>query len=456
MRPAPSVLALALLLSVLGACARFLPWHPPEGPLPPVPATPRLSLLAKAEAYQLRIDALHAMPDGVIRYRVRRSQDRGDYGDLPDGPFFAGLYLASQALRLAATGDAAAHAEIERTLDGMALLMDVTGRPGLLARWVSRDPSPPSSRWHRSETRPGYWWRGDVSKDQLAGYACGLGVALAVLPSPALEQRIASLAGPLAEHLDSHDLTLVDVDGRRTSHGDLQPRVFGFPVGVNALIALAVAKDAEASGAGAALWQRLLGAGALDVAGTAHWRAPGNTKRVNENMAYVSLLPLLLLERDPERARTLREAEARLWEKLSGEHNAFFAFVHALASGDGAAREEGIEALREFPDRKRDLPVDLTPLDLPRSFWKSSKGEPRARDPLPLYLRPAGSSLWVNDPRLLVGSLGDRGETEYAGIDFLLAYWLARQQHFIVTTEGEARRRHAERPAHDPAPPDRS
>ena len=327
------------------------------------------------------------MPDGVIRYRVRASQARDAYGDLPDGPFFAGLYLASQALRLAATGEPAARAEVERTLDGMSLLMSVTGEPGLLARWVGRGPSPRPTEWVQSTARPGYWWRADVSKDQLAGYACGLGVTLAVLPDPSLRTRIASLAGPLAQHLEAHDDQIFDYDGERTTHGNLRPRLFGFPVGLNALIALAVARAAEASGGDTVLWQRLLDDGAIGVAGTAHWRAPGNTKRVNENMSYSALLPLLLLEQDPERAEALQANEARLWDKVAGEHNAFFAFVHATASADPAARAEGLAALREFPDRKTrpaggSHPTRLRhPTQLVEEFEGSAAG---SRSPAPL------------------------------------------------------------------------
>jgi hypothetical protein len=434
------VTAALLIALLLGGCARFLPWRTPDDVEHwQDPAPPRLALREKADAYQARLAALHQMPDGVIRYRVHASQARDDYGDLPDGPFFAGLYLASQALRLAATGEADARREVERALAGMELLMAVTGEPGLLARWVGRGPSPRGTEWLPSSALPGYWWRADVSKDQLAGYACGLGVALAVLPDPALRAHVARLAGPLARHLDEHTLRIVDHDGERTTHGDLRPRVAGFPVGVNALIALAVAKSADASGAGSGLHERLLAEGALGVAGRAHWRAPGNTKRVNENMAYVSLLPLLLLETDAGRLRALHTSEARLWGRVAGEHNAFFAFVHAAASGDPAARAEGVAALREFPDRKRDFPVDLTRagFDVERSLWKNSKGEPRAKQPLPLWLRPAGSNLWVNDPQLMAGSLNDRGETEYAGIDYLLAYWLARERGLVGPDDPE-------------------
>src|SRR5262249_4748667 len=154
-----------------------------------------------------------------------------------------------------------------------------------------------------------------------------------------------------------------------------------------------------------------------------------------ENMAYVSLLALLLLEHEPARSAALRESERRLWERMRGEHNAFFAAVHVLASGDPGARAEAAAALAEFPERKLELPVDLTRpgFSFEQRWWKNAKGEPRATSAIPLYLRPAGSNLWVDDPFGLVGSLRDDARTEYSGIDYLLAYWLARARGIVAS-----------------------
>jgi hypothetical protein len=426
--------AALVLLGLVSGCAQLAPYRTPEGITHwQDPTPPSLSLRAKAERYQARLAELHRMPDGVIRYRVAEGQALDDYGDLPDGPFFTGLYLASQALRLHA-GEEAARAEVHAALDGMALLLEVTGAPGLLARWVARaQPARTRSVWAPSPARPGYLFRADVSKDQLAGYACGLGVAFARLPDPEIRARVAKLALPLAEHLRSNDQRIVDVDGERTTHGNLSARIAGVPIGVNALIALSVAKAGDAASGNDRFSRALDERGYLRAARAAHWRAPGNTKRVNENMSYVSLLALLLLESAPERRGVLREAETRLWDAVRGERNAFFAGVHTLAGGDAAARAEAQAALAEFPERKQELPVDLTRpgFDFERSLWKSSKGLPRAKEPVPLYLRPAGSNLWVSDPRALVGSLRDTGQTEYSGVDYLLAYWLARAEGWV-------------------------
>ena len=432
----------------LAACAQLAPYRTPTGiSLWKDPHPPRLSLAAKARFYQERLEARHQMPDGVIRYQAWSHWDASHYGSLADGAFFQGLYLASQALRLATTGDATARAQVLLSLHAMELYAEASGRRGLIARYLSRQP-PSRGSWRRSTTHPEYFWRTDVSKDQYAGYAHGLGVALAVLPDPEIRARLAPLAAVIADHLIENDLEIVDWDGERTTHGSLRKRMYGIPAGVNALIALAIAKsaaDATGDPRHRDFYARLVSQGYPSAAYWAHYPLWGNSKRVNENMAYLSLYPLLLLGPDESVAGPLREAGRRTWRYVSEEHNGFFAFVHAAVVADETtpvadrrdpavdAIEKGRAALREFPDEKVALPVDLTRagFDLPRACLKTGKGEPRSTLAVPLYLRPSGSNLWVSDPYRLVGGLHYHEDPEYAGVDYLLAYWIARYHGFV-------------------------
>jgi len=430
----------------LAACAQLAPYRTPDDiarwkdPLPP-----RLSLAEKARVYQERLEARHQMPDGVIRYQAWSDWDASHYGSLADGSFFQGLYLASQALRLAATGDPTARAQLLLTLRGMELYAEASGRHGLIARYLSRQP-PSRGSWRRSPTHPEYFWRTDPSKDQYAGYAHGLAVALAVLPDPEVRARIAPLAGAIADHLIEGDLEIRDWDGAPTTHASLRKHMYGIPAGANALIALDVAKTAAVADGDPRYREfhaRLVDDGYLRAAYWAHLPLLGS-KRVNENMAYLSFYALLLLEDDAVIATKLRDAARRTWRYVRDEHNAFFAFVQAAVvdaaptSAPGAespaeAIETGRASLREFPERKIAWPVDLTRagFDFPRAFLKTGRGEPRSTRAVPLYLRPSGSNLWVSDPYRLVGGLRQRGNPEYAGVDYLLAYWMARYHDFI-------------------------
>ena len=413
-------------------------------------APPRLSLAAKAEGYQLRLEERHQLPEGLIRYMRIPAHDEstGGYGNLADGPFFLGTYLASQSLRYAVTGDAAALEQVRVSLRGMALLAEVSGERGLLARYFS--PVAPSwdARWRPSPTHPELHWRPDVSKDQYAGYVHGLGVALALLHEPEIRAELTELACAVADHLIENDLRLVDWDGERTKYGDLRGRILGVPIGVNALISLAAAKVAAvATGAPRYVdfYRDLIDRGYADISYWAHFSVFGYGNRTNDNMAYLVLYPLLLLEDDPEIVRALRAGARRSWEHVGGDRNAFFAFVQAAVAGDpsvdaeeiGRARDEGRRALFEFPEEKWAWSVDLTRdgFDFPRSFWRDSHGQPRSKVAVPPYLRPGASSLWASDPFLLVGRLGSEGEIEFAGIDYLIAYWIGRHHGFVAAGE---------------------
>jgi len=409
-----------------------------------------MGLAEKARFYQSRLEARHQTPVGLIRYR-RYLEDDADpsYGDLGDGCFHTGIYLASQALRLATTGDLAAREQVLLTLRGLEMLMRVTGKRGLLSRHFT--PHGTLARgWPRSTTLPEYDWKPDVSKDQYAGFVHGLGVAFALLDDTSLKARVAALAAAAADHLMENDLRIVDADGRPTTYGDLSGRFAGFfPLGINALVALSIAKLASVSTAAepyGGFYSRLVSRGYASVAYWAYMAPLGINNAVNENMGYLALYPLLLLEKDPRTLERLRSGERRTWSHVKDEKNAFFAFVHAGAveSGEGGdpgsaaeAARAGRAALREFPDEKVELPVDLTRhgFNYPRAFLNNRKCLPRTTRALPLYLRPRSSSMWASDPYRLAGSIALRRKMENAGMDYLLAYWMGRYHGFITPDE---------------------
>jgi hypothetical protein len=446
---------LAAWAAVIPGCCLIQPYRTPQGVEKWQDTTPpSLPLARKAKRYQERIEARFQTREGVLRYRrPTAGPDDGSYGHLADGCFHTGIYLASQALRFAATKDPRAREQVLRSLDGLSLLMEVTGKRGLLARHISPAGTIGGKRWLPSKTRPEYVWLSDVSKDQYAGFIHGLGVALAVMDDPDVRARVARLSAAAADHLIEHDCRIVDVTGRRTTYGDISGRLGFIPIGVNALISLAVARVAAES-TGEARYEdfhrRLVAAGYPSIAYYAYFSFLGVGNRVNDNMGYLALYPLLLLEKDPEVLEKLRRSERRSWSHMSEDRNAFFAFVHAALVGDAPdprapagsaprvpseeAARAGLESLREFPEEKVEWPVDLTRpgFDFPRAFLNSRACEPRTTSGVPLYLRARTSSFWASDPYRLVARLGRRGEVENAGMDYLLAYWMGRHHGFVT------------------------
>ena len=452
--PCPGHALAALCLALPGCC-----WLG-EGVQAPADITrwqtttpPTKLLREKASSYQVWIEEKHLLPEGVLRYQRRwdRPVD-ASYGDLADGPFHTGIYLASQSFRYAATRDPAALEQVKRALNGLRLLLEVTGVRGLLSRYVSPAGTIPTtedmdgnpSSWRPSTALPRYQWRGDVSKDQYSGFIHGLGVALALVEDPGVRQTVADLSTAAADHLMLHHMQLVDADGKPTTHGNLAGQIFGIPIGVNALIALAIAKVAASSSGEERyrdFYRRLV---AQDYYGSAYWShftVLGVSNRVNDNMSYLATMPLLLLERNDDLLEDLGDGESRTWGAVSQDHNAFFSFVHASRCKDARGRQEGIaagrEALLEFPEDKIEWPVDLTRegFDFPRNWLNTRKCVPRTTRGVPLYLRPRASSTWVSDPFRLVGNLTRQGQHETSGADYLLAYWMGRHFGYVSPEE---------------------
>jgi hypothetical protein len=440
----------------LGCCA-LSPYRTPEGiERWQEPSPPTLSLAAKAARFQAAVEERFQTREGLIHYRRRLDRRRPEAEEpLADGCFHTGIYLASQSLRYAVTKDPAARAQVLRSLNALRLLMELTGRRGLLGRHFAFAPSAAKvdERWRRSLAHPDYLWRGDVSKDQYAGFIHGLGVAWAVVDDAAVRARAAELAAAAADHLIANDLAIVDANDRRATHGDLSGHWLCVPIGVNALIALAVAKVAEASSAEPRhleFYRGLVGDGYPEASYWAHFSFLGIGSAVNDHMAYLALYPLLLIERDAAVLAALRESERRSWRALSEDRNAFFAFVHAALAADDPgdsgrspsglrsdAAERGRQALREFPADKVEWPVDLTRegFDFPRAFLNSRRCMPRTTQGVPLHLRPRTSSFWAAEPDELAGNLSSRGDVETAGVDYLLAYWMGRYHGLL--SEGE-------------------
>ncbi|MHC4822194.1 MAG: hypothetical protein ACYTDX_10800, partial [Planctomycetota bacterium] len=61
------------------------------------------------------------------------------------------------------------------------------------------------------------------------------------------------------------------------------------------------------------------------------------------------------------------------------------------------------------------------------SWWCGRRGRPQFTTPLPVDRMSAGAFIWKSDPFEAVQELRDRPNVEYAGTDFLAAYWPLRR-----------------------------
>jgi hypothetical protein len=88
-----------------------------------------------------------------------------------------------------------------------------------------------------------------------------------------------------------------------------------------------------------------------------------------------------------------------------------------------AERAEGM--LARFPMDKRKLAPSPELARLPRALLPGRKWRPRAREPVPIELRPVSSFEWKSSPYRV--TWGSNPNIEYTGLDYLAAYWLHRE-----------------------------
>ena len=391
----------------------------------------------KAEVFRLRLERRHLSQEGLLLYRVdlrtvKQDLAEGSYPVLADGPTFNGLFAAGACARAEATTgsrQARAKAEAWQGLDGLELLMKVTGSPGLLARSARRTaPRGDASEWHEAKGElAGWWWRGDVSQDQYAnGLVPAVGLCRRLFP-----ERARRLAVAAATHLVAHDYQLTDPDGKRTTYGDLS---WHSGLGWNAIAQLtsyavmSLAADLDPDPRWAAERDKLRDRYRVPArARFTNARIFGVTGHSNDLMAfdlYRVLVPLAHETHDPALA-DLRAGLWRSWLRVRPDGNAYLTLVFCELEPDACGPEllAGVRAdLAAFPLEKRKVAPPAELAALPRRWLPGRKWRDLARDVVPMRLRPASSLEWKSSP-YRVSETSDPN-TEYTGVDYLIAWWL--------------------------------
>jgi hypothetical protein len=400
------------------------------------------ALARKEQAFRAALHQRHLAPEGVVLYRVRLSRlpddlASGRYPELADTPTFTGIFASASCARARVPGERdSALADARRALEGLRLLMDVTGRRGLLARAIRRDEGLDFAelrhpeQWRRAAPPlERFGFRGDASQDQYAN-----GLLLAVASCRELHPELArGLALDFAAHLEQHDLRIVDEDGAVTRYGNLGPLS---ALGWNAVALLTsygafALADELYPGGGWGERRRALRDRWRNVARAriTNLRVLGITNHSNDLMTLHllhALLPLARSSGDPA-AADLRHALWRAWLRVRSDQSPYFAalFCHTEPeSCDRAALASGLELLERFPLDKTRHALDPSLLDLSRRLLPGRKGALRARSPVAIEIRPPSSFEWKSSPYRVEGIVDP--DVEYTGLDFVAAYWLYR------------------------------
>jgi len=146
---------------------------------------------------------------------------------LGDSMIWTGMYLGSQALRFAVTGEAEARQEVIRLVGYMHDNMAITATPGYIGRYADRDEPPfncnypDTNDWKVRGTGEweGYYWVHQTSRDQYSGYMWGMGLAYQHIDDEATRAVIREDLRAVVQMLEDNDWHITDENGEWTGNG---------------------------------------------------------------------------------------------------------------------------------------------------------------------------------------------------------------------------------------------
>lgn len=407
-------------------------------------------LADKAVGYDAWTPAWHRLGYGAIAetYFVDETLSEVDrFGGRGDSTIWTGTYLASQAFRFMTTGDPEAYDAILSTVDTLHHHLQVTGRCGFIARYRGPDVYPFNAGCANDEhcyagegEYAGDIFLTNTSRDQYTGWFFGMAMAFDAVDDEEVKALIADDVAEVVDALLAQRWWIIDVDGAPTTAG---PNVLATMQATWSLVAAHVTGEhrfldeydrlAEPS---MEPQHRLSGISFMNK----------YAQHYGNNLGHTNAFTLMKLSRDNGLAadydfwRSLFLGQTHRWTHMI--HNAYFELVHwsVLDAPDEAMRASIIDDLTRFRDAPNVhyavFPPE-GPLD-PFSVWMERLQDrfpwiaeiignvnPQALDPYPVDEQCSTDFLWQRN-MWSISCGGENLRHVDPGVDYLIAYWMAR------------------------------
>ncbi|HEY1759171.1 MAG TPA: hypothetical protein VGG72_27610 [Bryobacteraceae bacterium] len=384
-----------------------------------------------AEQDALSIDSViqaRHLPYGTILDPVLSLPDLStvqDYSRCGDSALWTGHYLAAEAYRYAVTGSADAMTNVNNAIQGIKMLLDVTGN-NALARCAVPADSPFAASIASQEAANGiyqgaawgapYIWVGNTSRDEYIGVFYGIEVTYELITNQGVRNWCSYLTTRMLDYLESNWWNVILPDGTITTSFLIRPD--------QQLALLLVAKSMNGPGFASKYSDEsnLISPGvpvAVGVDCVDHYDS-----YYKFNLDYINFFTLMRLGSGYSKL-WYDAAYSELKATTGGDQNAHFNMIDRAINGPNSGRDAQTAALLDaWLLRPR--------VDVYRDFSSQfpNCGNGNACSPLPVEDRVTTDFLWQRSPVQLAG--GGDGDIETAGIDYILPYWMARYYGVIT------------------------
>lgn len=402
-----------------------------------------MTLAEKAVHYDELIEQHHLRLGFVADCRLREPGDlKTSYTvDNDNDGLWTAMYLAAESYRFAVTHNAEARDHANRALNALVRLLDITGNPGFPARSiVAADEPHGSGEWH--PTADGKWlWKGDTSSDELVGHYYGHALFFDLLADAQQKAIVRRVIRAMTDHLIEHDYDLVDLDGEPTRWGQWSERYFATAEGhyekslrsLEMLSFLKTAYHITGDEKYARAYQNRIDRG-YDKFLLAYrrWQGGGEINFSDDELAYLSIDPLLRFEADPDLRKTYIDEVGFVWDTIQPDRNPLWNYI-SVASGAGKLNADLALDSRETLERIPWFPIDWAVrnserIDVHLQSLNNRFGRPELKETVAPDERP--QEKWNGDP--YVPDSGGNGNYLECGTYFLLPYWMGRYHGWLT------------------------
>jgi hypothetical protein len=390
-----------------------------------------LPALFAAEQDALAIDTViqaRHLPYGTILDPVLSLPDLSavvDYSRCGDSALWTGHYLAAEAYRYAVTGSADALTNVNNAIQGIKMLLDVTGND-VLARCAIPADSPYAGSIASQESSNGiyqgslwgtpYLWVGNTSRDEYLGVFFGIEATYDLVKDQGVRNWCSYLATRMLNYFKSNLWNVVLPGPTISTTFLIRPD--------EQLALLLVGKHMNGAGfssmySGESNAISISVPVAIGVDCIDHYDS-----YFKFNLDYIDFYTLMRLGSGFSKL-WYDAAYDELRATTSGDQNAHFNMIDRAINGPNAARDAQTVALLDaWLTRPR--------VDVYRDFSDQFPGcgGGNACSPLPVPDRATTDFLWQRSPVQLAG--GGKGDIETAGIDYILPYWMGRYYGVIT------------------------
>ncbi len=407
--------------------------------------TQTVTLAQKAEHFQ-QLTETYNIREGFCA--VRNLTDKFDVSSgkvaiTDNDGLWTGCYGLAQAYRYAATKDKEALELARRSMKAMLKLMKISGIPGFTARAYRREGENGfgngNPEWHLTcDEKGALEWKGETSSDEMVGHFVFSAMYYDYCADKAEKEEVAQAVCAIVDHMLSHGYRLCDADGLPTTWANWNPDdlnrsdrwYWEHPVNsFEMLCFLKIAYHMSGDEKYQNEYLRLIKTEHYAINTMYRKRKDAHTCHIDDNLLFLSSIPLLEYETDPDLRLCYIIGMKDHWEYERIEANPVWNIIYGALTGESCDIDAAINTMKDMPyypietDAYNSLRNDLEWTDAGVDFGY----EPQLTKPLPYDQRPAqrfASNHFTADREAGYDRM-------YDGTGFLLPYWLGRYYGLI-------------------------